>query len=416
MSDRPDDDDPHGGNRRGGEAAGDDVSRWSFETRAVRAGFARTGYGEHDEPIFLTSSFVHDSAAHAAAKFAGEAEGYIYSRFGNPTVRLFEQRLASLEGAEECRATASGMAAIQAVLVSLTRAGDHIVCAQGVFGTTLQLFALFQRYDIETTFVPLADAQAWRAAIRPNTRMLFVETPSNPLTEVADLRALSAIAREHGIALVVDNCFCTPALQRPLELGADIVVHSATKYLDGQGRVIGGAVLGSKRYMDETLQPVLRYGGPTLSAFNAWVLAKGLETLSVRMERHAQNALAVARWLEAQPAVERVRYPWLESHPQHALARAQQRGGGAVLAFEVRGADDAQRKARAWRIVDACRLLSITANRGDVKSTITHPDSTTHGRMLIETRSETGIGEGMLRVAVGLEDVGDICADLARGM
>lgn len=397
-----------------GEEQGD--AQRAFETRAIRAGFERTSYGEHDEPIFLTSSFVHDSAAHAAAKFAGEAGGYIYSRFGNPTVRLFEHRLASLEGADECRATASGMAAIQAVLISLTRSGDHIVCAKGVFGTTVQLFALFGRYDIETTFVPAADPDAWRAAIRPNTRMLFVETPSNPTTEVADVRALSAIARERGVLLVVDNCFCTPALQRPFELGADIVVHSATKYLDGQGRVIGGAVLGSRRYMEETLQPVLRYGGPTLSAFNAWVLAKGLETLAVRMQRHAQNALEVARWLEAQPLVERVHYPWLESHPQHALARAQQRAGGAVLSFDVAGDDDASRKAAAWRIVDHCRLLSITANLGDVKSTITHPASTTHGRMPIETRRESGIGEGMLRVAVGLEDPADICADLARGM
>ncbi len=399
-----------------GQGGRDEDAPWAFETRAIRGGFQRTAYGEHDEPIFLTSSFVHDSAAHAAAKFAGEAEGYIYSRFGNPTVRLFEQRLASLEGAEECRATASGMAAIQAVLISLTGAGDHIVCAQGLFGTTIQLFALFARYGIETSFVPMSDPDRWRAAIRPNTRMLFVETPSNPLTEVADLAALSALARAHGIPLVVDNCFCTPALQRPLELGADIVVHSATKYLDGQGRMIGGAVLGSMQYMKETLQPVLRYGGPTLSAFNAWVLAKGLETLSLRMRQHSENALAVARWLEVQPAIERVLYPGLESHPQHALARTQQQAGGAVLSFEVRGADDAERKARAWRIVDACRLLSITANLGDVKSTITHPASTTHGRMPVEVRRAAGISEGMLRVAVGLEAVDDICADLARGM
>ncbi|MCL4184095.1 MAG: O-succinylhomoserine sulfhydrylase, partial [Burkholderiaceae bacterium] len=344
------------------------------------------------------------------------APGYIYSRFGNPTVRLFEQRLAALEGADDCRATASGMSAIMSVLMSLTRSGDHVVCARGVFGTTIQLFALFTRYGIETTYVPLADADAWRAAIRPNTRMLFLETPSNPSTEVGDLQALSALARERGIALVVDNCFCTPALQRPLELGADIVVHSATKYLDGQGRVIGGAVLGAQRYIDETLQPVVRYCGPTLSAFNAWVLAKGLETLSVRMARHSENALAVARWLEAQPWVKRVRYPWLESHPQHALARAQQRGGGAVVSFDVAGEDDAERKAAAWRVVDACRLLSITANLGDVKSTITHPASTTHGRMPIEARREAGIGEGLLRVAVGLEDPEDVCADLGRGL
>lgn len=389
---------------------------YAFDTRAIRAGFERTPYGEHDEPIFLTSSFVHESAAHAAAKFAGDSPGYIYSRFGNPTVRLFEQRLAALEGADDCRATASGMSAILAVLMSLTGSGDHVVCSQGVFGTTIQLFALFTRYGIETTYVPMSDPDAWRAAIRGNTRMLFLETPANPTTEVGDLGALSELAREYGIPLVVDNCFCTPALQRPLQLGADIIVHSATKYLDGQGRVIGGAVLGSQHYMNETLQPVLRYCGPTLSAFNAWVLAKGLETLSVRMARHAQNALAVARWLEQQPRVERVHYPWLESHPQHALARRQQDAGGAVLSFEVAGADEAQRKAAAWRVVDACRLLSITANLGDVKSTITHPASTTHGRMPIEARRQSGIGEGMLRVAVGLEDAGDICADLARGL
>ena len=395
-------------------AGGDDD--YGFDTRAVRAGFERTPYGEHTEPMFLTSSFVHESAAHAAAKFAGEAEGFIYSRFGNPTVRLFEERLAALEGAEDCRATASGMSAIMSTLISLTRAGDHVVCSQGVFGTTIQLFALFARYGVETSYVPLDDPSAWEAAIRPNTKMLFLETPSNPLTTVGDVRALSAIARARGIPLVVDNCFCTPALQRPLELGADIVVHSATKYLDGQGRVLGGAVLGSRKYVAEVLQPVVRYGGPTLSAFNAWVLAKGLETLSVRMARHSENALAVARWLEARPEVARVRYPWLESHPQHALARTQQRAGGAVLAFDLKGADDAARKAAAWRVVDGCRLLSITANLGDVKSTITHPASTTHGRMPLEARREAGIGEGMLRVAVGLEDPQDICADLARGL
>ena len=400
---------------RAAQAPGEDDD-YGFDTRAVRAGFERTAFGEHTEPMFLTSSFVHDSAAHAAAKFAGEAEGFIYSRFGNPTVRLFEERLAALEGADDCRATASGMSAIMSVLMSLTRTGDHVVCSQGVFGTTIQLFALFARYGIETSYVPLDDPTAWEAAIRPNTKLLFLETPSNPLTEVGDVRALSAIARARGIPLVVDNCFCTPALQRPLELGADIVVHSATKYLDGQGRVLGGAVLGSRKYVAEVLQPVVRYCGPTLSAFNAWVLAKGLETLSVRMIRHSENALAVARWLEARPEVARVRYPWLESHPQHALARSQQRAGGAVLAFDLKGADDAARKAAAWRVVDGCRLLSITANLGDVKSTITHPASTTHGRMPLEARREAGIGEGMLRVAVGLEDPQDICADLARGL
>ncbi|MGD9944287.1 MAG: O-succinylhomoserine sulfhydrylase [Burkholderiaceae bacterium] len=394
----------------------DDLSQYRLDTLAVRAGIERTEFGEHAEPLFLTSSFVHDSAAHAAAKFAGEADGYIYSRFGNPTVRTFEKRLAALEGADDARATASGMSAIMSVLISLTKTGDHVVCSQGVFGTTLQLFALFARYGIETTYVPLSDPDAWAAAIRPNTRMLFLETPSNPLTEVGDLKALSALGRRHGIPLVVDNCFCTPALQQPLALGADIIVHSATKYLDGQGRVIGGAVVGSTKYIEESLQPVVRYCGPTMSAFNAWVLSKGLETLSVRMQRHAENALRVARWLEAQPGVLRVLYPGLESHPQHALAQAQQRGGGAVLAFELDGADDAQRKANAWRVVDGCKLLSITANLGDVKSTITHPASTTHGRMSLDARREAGIGEGLLRIAVGLEDPDDLCADLARGL
>ncbi|MFA7664708.1 MAG: O-succinylhomoserine sulfhydrylase [Burkholderiaceae bacterium] len=395
------------------QAGGDD---WQFDTLAVRAGTERTGFGEHTEAMFLTSSFVHDSAEHAAAKFAGEAGGFIYSRFGNPTVRLFENRLAALEGADECRATASGMSAIMSVLMSLTGSGDHVICAKGVFGTTIQLFGLFARYGIETSYVPVSDPDAWAAAVRPNTRLLFLETPSNPSTEIGDLGALAAIAQRHGIPLVVDNCFCTPALQRPLELGADIVVHSATKHLDGQGRVLGGAVLGSHKYMSETLQPVLRYCGPTLSAFNAWLLAKGLETLSIRMQRHSESALAVARWLLEQPGVERVRYPWLASHPQHALARTQQRAGGAVLAFDLAGDDDAQRRANAWRVVDACRLLSITANLGDVKSTITHPASTTHGRMAVQARAEAGIGEGMLRVAVGLEDPADICADLARGL
>jgi O-succinylhomoserine sulfhydrylase len=390
--------------------------QYRFDTLAVRAGTERTPFGEHTEAMFLTSSFVHDSAEHAAAKFAGEAEGYIYSRFGNPTVRLFETRLAALEGAEECRATASGMSAIMSVLMSLTKTGDHVVCSQGVFGTTIQLFSLFSRYDIQTSYVPLSDPDAWEAAIRPNTRMLFLETPSNPLTEVADLRAIAAVAKRHGIPLVVDNCFCTPALQRPLALGADIVVHSATKYLDGQGRVLGGAVLGNAKYMNETLQPVLRYCGPTLSAFNAWMLAKGLETLSIRMRHHSESAMTVASWLEKQPGVRQVRYPWLESHPQHELARAQQSGGGAVLAFELAGETDAERRAAAWRVVDGCRLLSITANLGDVKSTITHPASTTHGRMSPAARAEAGIGEGLLRVAVGLEDPADICADLARGL
>ncbi len=402
MSDIPGDDSADRGDR--------------FETRAVRAGFERSQFGEHCEPIYLTSSFVHTSAANAAAKFANEIDGFIYSRFRNPTVKLLQERLASLENAEACLTTASGMAAIQAVLMSLTKTGDHIVSSRGVFGTTIQLFALFERYGIGTTYVPLADTAAWEAAIRPTTRMLFLETPSNPLAEVADIAALSAIARRRNVALVVDNCLCTPALQRPLELGADIVIHSATKYLDGQGRVMGGAVLGSREFVARQLEPVLRYGGPTLSAFNAWVIAKGLETLSLRVRQQSANALAVARWLEQQPAVKRVHYPGLESHPQFELARRQQAAGGPVLSFEVGGADDGACRAHAWRIVDGCRLLSITANLGDVKSTITHPATTTHGRMPPQAREDAGITEGLLRVAVGLEAPEDICRDLATGL
>lgn len=387
-----------------------------FETRAVREGFERSQFGEHTEPIFLTSSFVHASAANAAAKFANEVDGFIYSRFRNPTVKLFQDRLASLEGAQSCLATATGMAAIQAVLMSLTRSGDHVVSSRSVFGTTIQLFALFERYGVSTSYVPLTDLAAWEAAIRPTTRMFFLETPSNPLAEVADIAALAALAHRHGIQLVVDNCFCTPALQRPLEFGADIIVHSATKYLDGQGRVMGGAVLGRRDYVAEKLEPVLRYGGPTLSAFNAWVITKGLETLSLRVRQQSANALEVARWLESQPGVSRVYYPGLESHPQHALARRQQSAAGPVLSFEVKGEGRAQARANAWRIVDACRLLSITANLGDVKSTITHPASTTHGRLSPELREAAGISEGLLRIAVGLEAPVDICRDLAAGL
>ncbi|MGE0801028.1 MAG: O-succinylhomoserine sulfhydrylase [Lautropia sp.] len=389
---------------------------WSFETRAIRAGFERTQFGEHTEPMFLTSSFVHTSAANAAAKFANEIDGFIYSRFRNPTVRLFQDRLASLEGAEACLATASGMAAIQSMLMSLTRSGDHVVSSRGVFGTTVQLFALFERFGVRTTYVSLTDPAQWEAAIEPTTRFFFLETPANPSTDVADIEALAAIAHRHDIKLVVDNCFCTPALQRPLELGADIIVHSATKYLDGQGRVLGGAVLGTRQYIAEQLEPVLRYGGPTLSAFNAWVLVKGLETLSLRMQQQSANALEVARWLERHPSVARVLYPGLESHPQYAIAKRQQSAAGPVLAFEVKGETRDAAKANAWRVVDGCRMLSNTANLGDVKSTITHPASTTHGRMAPAMREAAGIGEGLLRIAVGLESPADICADLARGL
>ena len=393
-----------------------DEADYDFETRAVRAGFERTQFGEHSEPIFLTSSFVHTSAANAAAKFSNEIDGYIYSRFRNPTVRLFQDRLASLEGAEACLATASGMSAIQSVILSLTRSGDHIVSSRGVFGTTVQLFALFERFGVRTSYVSLTDLAAWEAAVEPTTRFFFLETPANPSTEVADIEALARIARRHGAMLVVDNCFCTPALQRPLAFGADIIVHSATKYLDGQGRVLGGAVLGSRQYVAEKLEPVLRFGGPTLSAFNAWVLLKGLETLSLRMNQQSANALAVARWLERQPQVARVHYPGLESHPQHAIAKRQQSAAGPVLSFEVKGADRERTRANAWQVVDGCRLLSITANLGDVKTTITHPATTTHGRMVPAVREAAGITEGLLRIAIGLESPADICADLGRGL
>lgn len=389
----------------------------SFETRAVREGFERSQFGEHCEPVYLTSSFIHTSAANAAAKFSNEIDGYIYSRFRNPTVRLFQDRLAAMEGAEACLATSTGMAAIQAMLMSLTASGDHVVSSRGVFGTTIQLFALFERYGVATSYVPLTDLAAWEAAIRPGiTRIFFVETPSNPMAEVADLLGLAELAHRHGIALVVDNCFCTPALQRPIELGADIVIHSATKYLDGQGRVMGGAVLGSRKYSAEKLEPVLRYGGAALSPFNAWVIAKGLETLALRVRQQSANALELARWLEARPEVARVHYPGLESHPQHALALRQQSAGGPVLSFEVVANGDAQARERAWEVVDGCRLLSITANLGDVKSTITHPASTTHGRMKPEVREAAGITEGLLRIAVGLEAPLDICRDLDRGL
>ena len=381
------------------------------ETLAVRAGTVRSQFNENSEAMFLTSSFVFGSAAEAAARFKGEEPGPIYARFTNPTVQMMEARLAALEGAERCVAFASGMAAILATVMGLMKAGEHVVASRSIFGSTVQLFSnILGRFGIETTYVSPTDPEEWRAAVKPNTRLFFVESPSNPLTEVSDIRALAAIAHEAGAWLAVDNCFCSPALQKPLEFGADIVIHSATKYLDGQGRVLGGAVLGSQALM-EGVYTFLRTAGPTLSAFNAWVILKGMETLSIRMEAHSRNALALAQWLEAQPQVARVLYPGLPSHPQHQLAMAQQKTGGGIVAFELKGG-----QAAAWKLIDATRMLSITANLGDTKTTITHPATTTHSRMTPEQRAAAGIGDGLVRIAAGLESVADIQADLARGL
>ena len=382
---------------------------WGLSTLAIRAGQSRTAEGEHAEPIFPTSSFVFASAAEAAARFSGDQPGNIYSRFTNPTVRAFEQRLAALEGAESCVATASGMAAILASCMGLLQAGDHIVSSRSVFGTTSVLFNKYlPRFGIQTSFVPLTDYAAWESAIRPQTRLLFLETPSNPLTEIADIRALADLAHANRCLLLVDNCFCTPALQQPLALGADIVIHSATKYLDGQGRCVGGAVLGDAQRVGEEIFGVLRTAGPTMSPFNAWVFLKGLETLSLRMRAHSENALALAQWLQTHPAVEQVHYPGLESHPQYRLAQRQQKAAGGLLSFVVRGG-----QAAAWRLIDATRLLSITANLGDTKSTITHPATTTHGRLSAQEKHDSGIADGLVRISVGLEDIEDIRADLA---
>ncbi|OFZ86202.1 MAG: O-succinylhomoserine sulfhydrylase [Betaproteobacteria bacterium RBG_16_64_18] len=385
---------------------------YDIDTLAVRAGTARSQFNEHSEALYLTSSFVFENAAKAAACFKGDEPGNIYSRFTNPTVTAFGERLAALEGAEACVATASGMSAILACCMGLMKAGEHIVSSSSIFGATVNLFGILAKFGLETTYVDATGPAAWRAAVRPGaTRLLFVETPSNPLTEVFDIAALSEVAHGAGALLVVDNCFCSPALQRPLDLGADLIVHSATKYLDGQGRVLGGAVLGKKEIVMEGIFPFLRTAGPTLSAFNAWVLLKGMETLGIRMQAQSGSALELARWLERQPAVERVYYPGLPSHPQHALAMRQQRLGGAIVSFEVKGG-----REPAWRVVDATRMISITANLGDTKSTITHPATTTHGRISAEARARAGITEGLLRVAVGLESLADIQADLARGL
>jgi O-succinylhomoserine sulfhydrylase len=385
---------------------------YGFDTLAVRAGQHRTNEGEHGEPIFTTSSYVFDSAAHAAARFSGEEPGNIYSRFTNPTVRTFEQRLAALEGGERCVATSSGMGAILATCLGLLKTGDHIVSSRAIFGTTVVLFNnTLTRFGVDTTFVPLTDLTVWEAAIKPETKLLFLESPSNPVTEIADIRALAELARANNCLLVVDNCFCTPALQQPLALGADIVIHSATKYLDGQGRCIGGAVIGSDELVGGDIYGVVRTGGPSMSPFNAWVFLKGLETLSVRMEAHNSRAQILAEWLQEQSAVSQVNYPGLKSHPQHELASSQQSGFGGVLSFEVKGGQEA-----AWKVIDKTQLISITANLGDTKSTITHPATTTHGRVDPESRLEAKITDGLIRIAVGLENIADIQVDLERGL
>ncbi|GAA6130126.1 O-succinylhomoserine sulfhydrylase [Halopseudomonas sabulinigri] len=388
-----------------------DLDGAGFDTLAVRAGQRRSPEAEHGEALFLTSSYVFRSAAEAAACFSGESGGNVYSRYMNPTVRNFEERIALMEQAEQAVATASGMAAILATVMSLCSAGDHILVSRSVFGSTVTLCEKYlKRFGIEVDYVPLSDIAAWQAACKPNTRMMFLESPSNPLAELADIRALSAVAREQGALLVVDNCFCTPALQKPLTLGADIVVHSATKYIDGQGRCLGGVVAGRKEHMQE-LVGFLRTAGPTLSPFNAWVFLKGLETLRLRMRAHCEAAQALAEWLVQQPQVEHVYYAGLPSHPQHELAKAQQSAFGAVVSFELKGGRDA-----AWRFIDATRLLSITANLGDSKSTITHPATTTHGRLTPEARAAAGIRDGLIRLAIGLEEVADLKADLQRGL
>ena len=385
---------------------------WELETLAIRAGQVRTAEGEHSEPIFPTSSFVFPSAAEAAARFSGETPGNIYSRFTNPTTRTFEQRLAALEGGESCVATASGMSAILSTCVALLQSGDHVVSSRSIFGTTVVLFNKYlQPFGVETTFVDLTDLDAWKKAIRPETKILFLETPSNPLTEVADLKALADLAHENDCLLVVDNCLCTPILQQPLKLGADIVIHSATKYIDGQGRAMGGAVVGSKELVGETVFGFLRTAGPTMSPFNAWIFLKGLETLSLRMKAHSANALELAQFLEQHKNVSKVYYSGLESHPQYDLACQQQFAGSGVLSFEVNGGKEA-----AWKLIDSTRLLSITANLGDAKSTITHPATTTHGRLSDDEKLKAGISDGLIRVSVGLESINDIISDIDRGL
>ncbi len=393
-----------------------------LDTLAVRAAIDKSQYGENSEALYLTSSFVQPDAATAMRRFANEEEGYTYSRFSNPTVTSMEKRLAALEGTEACIGTSSGMSAILLMCMGLLKSGDHVICSQSMFGSTIKLIGSeFAKFGVESSFVSQTDVAEWKAAVKPNTRLLFAETPTNPLTDVCDIRALADIAHASGALLAVDNCFCSPALSQPAKLGADLIIHSGTKYLDGQGRVIAGAICGTKKMIDEKFVPVMRSAGMTISPFNAWVVLKGMETLSIRMQAQSANALALATWLEAQPAVTRVYYPGLKSHPQHALAMAQQTfsgegSGGAVLSFDVKGDDPASARKNAFHVIDSTLVHSITANLGDTKSTITHPATTSHGRLTEAQRQAAGIGQGLIRVAAGLEHIDDLKADLARGL
>ena len=388
------------------------------DTLAVRMAVDKSQYGENSEALYLTSSFVQPDSETAARRFAGEEEGYTYSRFTNPTVTSMEQRLAALEGTQACIGTSSGMSAIMLLCMGLLKAGDHVICSQSVFGATMRLFAgEFGKFGVQTTFVSQTDVAQWQAAVQPNTRLLFAETPTNPLTDVCDIQALANVAHACGALLAVDNCFCSPALQQPVKFGADIVIHSGTKYLDGQGRVIAGALCTTQKLIDEKFMPVMRSCGLTLSAFNAWVVLKGMETLSIRMKAQSANALELATWLEAQPQVARVYYPGLKSHPQHALAMQQQSGlGGAVVSFDVRAADPVVARKNAFHVIDSTQVCSITSNLGDTKTTITHPASTSHGRIVEAQRQAAGIGQGLIRLAVGLENIEDLKADIDRGL
>uniref|UniRef100_UPI004047F605 O-succinylhomoserine sulfhydrylase n=1 Tax=Polynucleobacter sp. TaxID=2029855 RepID=UPI004047F605 len=389
-----------------------DIKNLHTDTLGVRAGVRRTEFNEHSEALFLTSSFCFDSAADAAHGFANTEKGFIYSRFTNPTVAMFQDRLAALEGGEACIATSSGMSAIMTVAMAHLQAGDHVVCSRSVFGATIQLFnSILSKFGIETTYVDMANLDSWKAAVKPNTKLFYLETPSNPLTEVGDIAAIANIAKSANALYVVDNCFCTSALQKPLELGADVIIHSATKYLDGQGRVLGGAIVGTEEFVLGKVFPYVRTAGPTLSAFNAWVLLKGLETLNLRLEKQSQSALELASWLEKHPAIERVYHPGLVSHPQYELAKMQQRMGGPILSFMLKGGKEA-----AWKVIDGTKLLSITANLGDTRTTITHPATTTHARVIPEARAAAGITDSLVRIAVGLENIEDIKNDLLPGL